>query len=1283
MAIRVDTDGNGTWDKELQDPSVDLIEIVDETGDGIKDVNLTQAESAAVINGAIFQDAANVGSGTGGYNTFLALDDRTGGEVPQNYSEAGFNSDEGNPLNATNAEIDVSKTKTLLLGAIPVKVIDGVAYYEFRVDLNESDSVPDTNISLDQFKLYTSTNGNIQTTTQLFDGTSATLRYDMDATGNVSVLLSEANSSGSGNDDYSVLVPVSYFEGVDVSNNYLYLYVEMGAASGPGATANSDWVANGGFEEWNVQNAFILRGTKFNDIDSDGVRDAGEGGVAGVTVFIDADGDGVLDGDTNGNGVQDAGETITERYTITDANGSYAFGGLTAGTYRIDEVTPAGQVQTTGDYETVTVTTFTPGQVFNVDPIGNHVLTPHVTIEKTFIDVTDGPDAGSSTAVLDGNGDVANYEITVLNDGETALANVIVTDALADAGAIAVMVAGAIKGDTDKDGVLDIGEKWYYTATQTASQSDIDDNGGGDGESDNSATVVATQQGTSNTVTDTDDASAPILRAPAIAITKVFEGWSGGDGDAIGDFAGDVANYTIVVTNTGNVTLTDVEVTDPLTGNVYEIGTLAPGASSAPLVETYTLTQADLDSNGTLELDDQFAGSIDNTARATSSQTGPAAASAVAPIVYAPALAIDKVVVDVDGRGPDATADDAGDLITYRVTVTNTGNITLTGVTAVDPLTGLDVAVGTLLPGATWTSEDLTYEVTQADLDTRGGGDNDIDNTATADSNETGSSSDSEEVPLDYSPALAIDKVVVDVDGRGPDATADDAGDLITYRVTVTNTGNITLTGVTAVDPLTGLDVAVGTLLPGATWTSEDLTYEVTQADLDTRGGGDNDIDNTATADSNETGSSSDSEEVPLDYSPRGDVEKNVSLDGVTYTDEDDPTGPMATTANNPIYFQVVISNVGNITLTGITLDDQLMDYGTGLSSNINYTTVNAYVDLDNDGMRDAGEDWATLDADNNGTLDDLTLAPGASVKVYYELPFAAGQHTNTVELSSAQAGVSDFDAANYFGVVNDGPGVRTPGFWQNPKNGGLFWDGNTTNDPQKGENFPGYDPETGINTDIRYAVDSNNDGVINAVAGDGINDAAPLDRAGLLIGDYDMDGIRDPGEDVLFVSYQDALRLVGNEDKGGNNVVHTLGRDVVATWLNYLAGNNIDPTDMSDPGNIANAPRHYIDDAVAWLQKFSSSSSPSDADFATFMFGTTIKSSSAAWKSPASYGGDHSGAQIHAALDSYNNDGVIFGETYAGDGDSSAFAFALNQAVSLELFSGLDQSHDQSLIPV
>src|SRR5262249_58502563 len=132
-------------------------------------------------------------------------------------------------------------------------------------------------------------------------------------------------------------------------------------------------------------------------------------------------------------------------------------------------------------------------------------------------------------------------------------------------------------------------------------------------------------------------------------------------------------------------------------------------------------------------------------------------------------------------------------------------------------------------------------------------------------SNKTAAVSDSVQVPLVFNPALAIDKVFVNVTGGNNNGQADAVGDVLNYTVTVTNAGNVTLTGVTVVDPLTGQNISGVTLAPG-THQTYNTSYTLTHGDLHRAGnaGTDHDIHNTATADSDQTVSTSDSETVPL-----------------------------------------------------------------------------------------------------------------------------------------------------------------------------------------------------------------------------------------------------------------------------------------------------------------------------------------------------------------------------------------------------------------------------------
>jgi Ca2+-binding RTX toxin-like protein len=75
-----------------------------------------------------------------------------------------------------------------------------------------------------------------------------------------------------------------------------------------------------------------IRGTLWNDLDGDGVRDTGEAGLTTWTVFLDA----------NSNGQLDSGE----RSTQTDASGNYRFDDLRPGTYTVTEVLQPAWKQT-------------------------------------------------------------------------------------------------------------------------------------------------------------------------------------------------------------------------------------------------------------------------------------------------------------------------------------------------------------------------------------------------------------------------------------------------------------------------------------------------------------------------------------------------------------------------------------------------------------------------------------------------------------------------------------------------------------------------------------------------------------------------------------------------------------------------------------------------------------------------------------------------------------------------------------------------------------------------
>ncbi|MCA1807528.1 MAG: DUF11 domain-containing protein, partial [Actinobacteria bacterium] len=286
---------------------------------------------------------------------------------------------------------------------------------------------------------------------------------------------------------------------------------------------------------------------------------------------------------------------------------------------------------------------------------------------------------------------------------------------------------------------------------------------------------------------------------PAIEVTKTATVTDKND-NKLND-AGDVINYTITVENIGTVILTDVVVEDPLTEFSQTISTLEPGSSNAlTYTTTYTITQADVDKGD----------KINNTATATyiygGEERGSSDSESV-PVGQAPSLSLVKtgMLNDLDEDG----LADVGETITYSFTVTNTGNVTLTNVTVTDLLVTVSGGPTTLDVGETDnTTFTATYTITQADIDA-----GKVDNIATADSYESDPATDDETVLLAQDASIALTKTATLINGELADPIVYDAvGDVITYTIVVTNTGNVTLTDVEVTDPLTELSATIETL---------------------------------------------------------------------------------------------------------------------------------------------------------------------------------------------------------------------------------------------------------------------------------------------------------------------------------------------------------------------------------------------------------------------------------------------------------------------------------------
>ncbi len=334
-------------------------------------------------------------------------------------------------------------------------------------------------------------------------------------------------------------------------------------------------------------------------------------------------------------------------------------------------------------------------------------------------------------------------------------------------------------------------------------------------------------------VCDTDTTDTPLIQVKSIDLVKTATLDMTVVNPATRVDAGDKIVYGFTITNTGNVTLTSVDLLDALVGKDPAVAcgatSLAPGASTNCTAD-YILLQADINS-GMVHNSGTACGAPPTGVDVCDTDTTDTPLIQVKSIDLVKTATLDMTVVN------PATRVDAGDKIVYGFTITNTGNVTLTSVDLLDALVGKDPAVAcgatSLAPGAS-TNCTADYILLQADINAGM-----VHNSGTAcGAPPTGADvcdTDTTDTPLIQVKSIDLVKTAtLDMTVVNP-ATRVDAGDKIVYGFTITNTGNVTLTSVDLLDALVGKDPAVAcgatSLAPGAS-TNCTADYILLQADI-------------------------------------------------------------------------------------------------------------------------------------------------------------------------------------------------------------------------------------------------------------------------------------------------------------------------------------------------------------------------------------------------------------------------------------------------------------------
>lgn len=344
--------------------------------------------------------------------------------------------------------------------------------------------------------------------------------------------------------------------------------------------------------------------------------------------------------------------------------------------------------------------------------------------------------------------------------------------------------------------------------------------------------------------------------------------------------SGSDATFTIRVENTGDVPLTDVTVSDPLTPDCdASLGTMQPAD-----VQTYDCIAPNVEDGftniATVSATPPSGPPIENMDDATVTVQEPAA----------PAINIQKT--------PDSQTVQSGDTVAFTIQVENTGNVALSNVTVTDPLVpSCGAALGTMQPAdvQTYTCVDQNaladYTNVAAVLGTPPTGPTveDTDKAAVI-----------VDQPAPTNPSIDIQKT--------PDEQQILLGFDAPFTIRVENTGDAPLTGVTVSDPLApDCDASLGTMQPG-----DVQSYECARPNV---GAGFTNIASViGTPPSGLAVEDSDEAVVfinqPMITNPAIDIQKSADSPILS-------TGDTAT-------FTIRVQNVGDVALTNVTVSDPL-----------------------------------------------------------------------------------------------------------------------------------------------------------------------------------------------------------------------------------------------------------------------------------------------------------------------------------------------------------------------
>ncbi len=448
------------------------------------------------------------------------------------------------------------------------------------------------------------------------------------------------------------------------------------------------WYQNpedGEYESETEIERYATTGEKIRLSDSDIVPDLTHTLESGRYIFDESDSRNILEGNVAGDGSLKLHVYFPIEYTI---NGRIDHGTVTESNQNVRYAAASSAMSFTAERNYVIKSimvngeeqTVTPNQMTYTYPVQSNikedievqVTTEEMKAELTLTKTRTNEPANKTGYVL---GEAIEYKIVAKNTGNLTLNNVIVKDAL-------------VNGIWTIQGNLEPNEEREFTASYTVREDDIKAK-----EVVNTVTAEVPGLGPDYPEPDIipDEDKAPVdVPTPSLYVEKVA---SGNDVPGKKYEEGEVVTYTIKVINNGNVTISNIVVEDPLTGMVWDVGTLVPSDSAIPLIRK---PSKEKDTKYTIKADDILAGKVVNTVTVSGVDPdgNPVGTTDTETIRTNDVRTDYSVAKEITSSSTHADGTyHVGDTIEYKITITSDANVVLENVRIADQLSNATNAV--------------------------------------------------------------------------------------------------------------------------------------------------------------------------------------------------------------------------------------------------------------------------------------------------------------------------------------------------------------------------------------------------------------------------------------------------------------------------------------------------------------------------------------------------------------------------------------------------------------